>query len=147
MPDFSKLQEQLDQERRKVDVDHFDITIRELVRMSNEGELQRAPEYQRKFRWGAIDELRLIESLFLGLPVPSVFVATNPDGRWELVDGLQRVSTLIHYTTIEEEHLEKIAKIEPLRLDSLEKLSSFNGLTFHDLPTPIQFAFQKDPFE
>lgn len=43
------LQEQLDAQRRLVDVDHFDITVRELVRMATEDEIRRAPVYQRKF--------------------------------------------------------------------------------------------------
>lgn len=96
---FSMQLEQLDSERRKVDVDHFDITIRELVRMAESEELKRAPVYQRKFRWNSTRESQLIESLFLGLPVPSIFVATNSDGTWELVDGLQRVSTLMHFVS------------------------------------------------
>ena len=143
MQDFSRLQEQLDRERRKVDVDHFDVTIRELVRMAVDGELQRAPEYQRKFRWDHSDESKLVESLFLGLPVPSIFVATNTDGTWELVDGLQRISTIIHYTTTDESELKQVEKDAPLQLEGLEKLSSFNNLKFTDLPTPIRLAFQK----
>jgi iron only hydrogenase large subunit-like protein len=54
-----KLQAQLEAQRRTVDVDHFDITTRELVRMVEEKELERAPSYQRKFRWTEEDESRL----------------------------------------------------------------------------------------
>ena len=60
--DMKPMQEQLDKQRRKVDVDQYDFTVRELVRMASEGELQTAPAYQRKFRWSAYDESRLIES-------------------------------------------------------------------------------------
>jgi uncharacterized protein with ParB-like and HNH nuclease domain len=141
--DLAKLQTQLDQERRKVDVDHFDVTVREIIRMAEERELIRAPEYQRKFRWGHDDESKLIESLFLGLPVPSIFVATNTDSTWELVDGLQRVSTLLHYLSSSQEIFKEIGKNSPLRLEKLEKLSEFNGKTFKDLPTTIQLAFYK----
>lgn len=140
---LATLQAQLDQERRKVDVDHFDITVREIIRMAEDKELIRAPEYQRKFRWGADDEAKLVESLFLGLPVPSIFVATNSDGSWELVDGLQRVSTLLHYLSSSDEIFKEIGKDTPLRLEKLEKLTSFNNLTFAELPTPIQLAFYK----
>src|SRR5690348_8186737 len=91
------LQLELDAHRRQVDIENYDLTLGELVRMASEGELIRAPEYQRKFRWTSSDESYLIESLFLGLPVPSVYVASNPDGTWEVVDGLQRISTLIHF--------------------------------------------------
>jgi hypothetical protein len=45
------LRTQLDAERRKVDVDYSDLTIRELHRMLEQVELNAAPAYQRKFRW------------------------------------------------------------------------------------------------
>ncbi len=129
-----QLQAQLDSQRQKVDVDHFDLTVRELMRMAQEGELKRAPVYQRKFRWNETTESRLIESLLLGLPVPSIFVATNRDGSWEVVDGLQRISTLIHFTAAASDLLATISKIEPLRLEGLTDLTSFNGLTLAELP-------------
>jgi uncharacterized protein with ParB-like and HNH nuclease domain len=64
------LREQLDRERRQVDVDHFDLTVGEIVRLSENNELIRAPAYQRKFRWSTEDESLFIESIFLGFPVP-----------------------------------------------------------------------------
>jgi uncharacterized protein with ParB-like and HNH nuclease domain len=90
------MQQQLEEQRRLVDVDNYTITVRELLTMAEKGELHRAPEYQRKFRWDEEAESRLVESLLLGLPVPNLFFATNTDGSWEVVDGLQRLSTLIH---------------------------------------------------
>ena len=136
-----KLQEQLDSQRKKVDVDHFDLTVRELVRMAEQNELHRAPEYQRHFRWDEETESRLIESLFLGLPVPSLFVATNADGTWEVVDGLQRLSTLLHFVSEDEKSLEDVGKDDNLLLQGLEKLPDFNGKTFASLPVPLQLAF------
>jgi hypothetical protein len=140
--DAIAMREQLDSQRRKVDVDHFDVTIREIVRMAESQELIRSPEYQRKFRWSLYDESRLVESLFLGLPIPSIFVATNADGTWELVDGLQRVSTLMHYVG-SKDVLGMINKNSSLRLHELEKLSSFNGFLFEELPKSFQLAFWK----
>lgn len=136
-------EEQLSSQRRKVDSDNFDITVRELVRMVDDGELERAPEYQRQFRWRPIQESKLVESVFLGLPVPTIYVATNSDGTWEIVDGLQRISSLIHFVSNEEKLLETVGKKSPLVLYGLEKLSSFNGFSFKDLPLPIQLAFLK----
>jgi Protein of unknown function DUF262 len=137
------LQKELEEQRKKVDVDHFDVTIRELVRMAAEGELIRAPTYQRKFRWKEETESRLVESLFLGLPVPSLFVATNADGTWEVVDGLQRLSTLLHYVADPVVVLDSIDKKAALKIDGLEKLEHMNGQTFAELPTPLQLAFLK----
>ena len=130
------LQAQLDAQRRKVDVDHFDITVRELIRMAEDSELHRAPAYQRHFRWDEKTESRLIESLFLGLPVPSLFVATNEDATWEVVDGLQRLSTLLHFGSSDQRVLHEIGKQSQLKLSGLEKVPDFNGFTYEDLPTP-----------
>lgn len=137
------LQSELDQQRRQVDVDNYDLTLGEIVRMAEANELIRAPEYQRKFRWSEEDESYLIESLFLGLPVPSIYVASNPDGTWEVVDGLQRLSTLIHFMSINQAALKQLGKDEPLRLAELRKLPSFNHYRYSDLPTPIRLQFGK----
>ena len=137
------LQKQLDDQRRKVDVDNFDVTVRELVRMAAEGELERAPDYQRKFRWSTEDESKLIESLLLGLPVPSLFVATNANGTWEMVDGLQRLSTIIHFIADPKVLLKTIDKQSALQLEGLEKVPLLNGRTYSELPTPIRLAINK----
>jgi hypothetical protein len=138
------IQKELDDQRRKVDVDHYDLTVRELVRMAADGELVRAPAYQRKFRWKEEDESRLIESLFLGLPVPSIFVATNKNGSWELVDGLQRLSTLLHFVAEPITVLADVKKNEPLRLsEELGTLKTFRGKTYANLPMPMRLAFGK----
>lgn len=142
-PKHDQLQKELDRQRRAVDTDRFDITVRELVRMAATDELHRAPEYQRKFRWDEVRESSLIESLFLGLPVPSLYVATNPDGKWEVVDGLQRITTLMHYVADPLDILERIGRDAALVLTGLEKLSSFNGTTFAALPLPLRLQFYK----
>lgn len=143
MGDLRGLQAQLDEQRRKVDVDNLTITVRELLSMAERNELHRAPEYQRKFRWKAEEESRLIESMLLGLPVPNLFFATNPDGTWEVVDGLQRISTLIHFASESKEQLDEIEKERPLRLEGLQKLTELNELRYEDLPTPIKLTFTK----
>jgi hypothetical protein len=143
MVDARNMQKQLDDQRRRVDVDNYTITIRELLGMAEKGELKRAPEYQRKFRWDTEAESRLIESLLLGLPVPNLFFATNEDGTWEVVDGLQRISTLIHFALNNEVQLKEIEKPGPLALSDLRILTDFNGLTFAELPTPLQLGFTK----
>lgn len=134
---------QLEAARKKVDVDNYNIIVREIVSMTERGELHRAPEYQRKFRWNAETESRLVESLLLGLPVPSIFVATNEDGSWEVVDGLQRVSTLLHFTSDRPSVLKELGKEEPLELQGLRTLDEFNGLTFATLPPSVRMNFMK----
>lgn len=71
------------------------MSIGELTNLYRDGELIIRPEFQRLFRWSEVQKSRLIESLLLGIPMPSIFVAQTEDGKWELVDGLQRVSTIL----------------------------------------------------
>ena len=90
------LVDQLDREKRSVSFDAYDITIRQLTDMAANGEIDIAPDYQRHFLWKDARESALIESIFLGIPIPSLFMATNKDGGWEVVDGVQRLRTLLH---------------------------------------------------
>lgn len=143
MADTRAMQAQLEELRRRVDVDNYTITIRELLSMTENRELHRAPTYQRKFRWDEETQSRLIESLLLGLPVPNLFFATNADGTWEIVDGLQRVSTLIHFAPPNDDQLREVSSGGPLTLTGMRMLTHFEGLAYDDLPMPVRLAFTK----
>lgn len=142
---MADLYTQYDKLRRKVDVDNLDVTVRELVRMVNLNEIDRAAEYQRKFRWGEDRESKLVESIILGLPVPTIFVAANKDGTWELVDGLQRVSSLVHFVTEAPfpAGYKAVGKTSALVLKDLEQLTEFNGASYDDVPETIRLQFMK----
>lgn len=143
MTDLSTLTSAVNELRRNVDVQVTNFSVRELVRMVEEGELNASPEYQRLFRWDTQSESRLIESLMLGLPVPSIFVATNDDFTLEVVDGLQRLSTLVHFVAPRAESLASISKSDALVLDELEAIPDLNGLSYADLPKELQLHFSR----
>lgn len=97
---------QLETERRTVGYDAYDIIVRQLIDMVASAEINISPDYQRQFVWKEDRESELIESLLLGIPVPSLFMAVNAaDGKWEVVDGVQRLSTstlrVTHRTSLE----------------------------------------------
>lgn len=137
---------QLDKERRKVDFDTFDFSVKELVSMASDGIINVAPEYQRQFRWPEENQSRFIESVFLGIPVPSLFMAANKDGTWELIDGVQRLSTLIHFIG-NEEQLAKFNFDSRLKLTGLDSLDDFNDCDFGDIPHTIQLKFSLRPLK
>jgi hypothetical protein len=91
------LDERIDRLRSDIRTDKLDITFGELANMYESGELVINPAYQRLFRWKRVQRTRFIESLLLGIPTPAIFVAETQDGVWELVDGLQRVSTVFEF--------------------------------------------------
>lgn len=145
--DLAGLEDQLAIERRKVDVGTVSFSVRELVRMFEEEELSIAPSYQRKYRWSASVASTFIESMFLGLPIPPIFVATNDNFQWEIVDGLQRISTLIMFITDDHDNLRKIGRDNSLRLEGLAKLDQLNGVSYADMPVSIQRYFGRQPLQ
>lgn len=90
-----KLEVQIREARRAIASDGYPMSIGELTSLYREKELRIRPEFQRLFRWTPVQKSRLVESLLLGIPLPSIFVSQVEGGTWELVDGLQRVSTIL----------------------------------------------------
>ncbi|QTF10053.1 DUF262 domain-containing protein [Brenneria izadpanahii] len=73
-----------------------DLSFRELITMYDEDELLK-PELQRNYVWDKVEASRFIDSLLLGLPVPSVFLANTQDGNKLIIDGFQRIMTVYDY--------------------------------------------------
>lgn len=94
---INNLEQQISDERARLSTDRMDISFGELINMYKAGELVIRPEYQRLFRWRGSQKTALIESVLLGIPIPPIFVAEDREGVWELVDGLQRVSTIVSF--------------------------------------------------
>jgi len=92
---MSTLDEQLNDARRNIFTDSYPMSIGELTNVYAEGDLIIRPPFQRLFRWNDDQKSRLVESILIGIPLPSIFVAQDEEGRWELVDGLQRISTIL----------------------------------------------------
>lgn len=90
----SPLEQQLAKARQQITSDGYPMSIGELTNLYRDRELIIRPEFQRFFRWTNIQKSRLVESLLLGIPLPSIFVAQTERGIWEVVDGLQRLSTI-----------------------------------------------------
>lgn len=141
---MATLADQLDLQKRTVSYDMYDMSVRQLVDMAESGVIDIAPDYQRHFVWDDARESELIESVFLGIPVPSIYMATNPDSTWEVVDGVQRLSTLLHFCGNQFAR-EMIGRPNQLEIIGLRKLDSFNGMSFAGLPKTIQLAFTLRP--
>lgn len=94
---MTSLGQEIQTARRKLVRDGLDMSVGELASLYERDELLISPPYQRLFRWEAQQKTRFIESIFLNIPIPSIFVYTRPNGTWELVDGLQRVSTCLQF--------------------------------------------------
>jgi hypothetical protein len=82
---------------KEISTDGYDMSFGELLSLYRETELIINPDFQRLFRWEPWQKTKFIESVLLGIPIPPIFVYQNKDGVWELVDGLQRLSTVFEF--------------------------------------------------
>lgn len=100
-----------------------------------------APDFQRKTGvWNDTRKSRLIESLLLRIPLPSFYVAEDEDESWEVVDGIQRLSTIADFVA---PHL---LGGNPFVLKDLEYLSKFESAKYSALPGELQRRIQETEF-
>jgi hypothetical protein len=91
------LRDEIENAKRTVTTDTVAITVGEISSMYAANELNILPEFQRLFRWSEDRKSNFIESILIGIPVPPAFVYENDNGTWELIDGLQRISTILEF--------------------------------------------------
>jgi hypothetical protein len=70
-----------------------DLSFRELIARYDDNELVK-PELQRHYVWDRVEASRFIDSILLGLPVPSIFLAKTTDEKLLIIDGYQRIMTV-----------------------------------------------------
>lgn len=99
-----KLIDEIKQYSKRVNTTEMRMSIGELINLYKDEEIVINPEFQRLFRWGLDQKTKFIESILIGIPIPSIFVQQNEDGTWEVVDGLQRLSTIFEFVGILKEN-------------------------------------------
>jgi Protein of unknown function DUF262 len=114
------LQDEIDAARADIRTDDYSMSIGEWLNLYNDGELDIHPEFQRFYRWDPAQKSRFIESLLLGIPIPPIFVAQRPDGVWDVVDGLQRLSTIFELVGVLKNEENKV--VPALRLEGTKYL-------------------------
>lgn len=119
------LAQEIAERRQAINTDAYSMSIGELTNLYRDDELDIHPEFQRFFRWSPEQKSKFIESLLLGIPIPSMFVQQRQDGVWDVIDGLQRLSTIFELQGLLRD--EKEQTIEPLVLRGTKYLPSLEG--------------------
>lgn len=136
---------EIDENLKNVHTQSLDISFNELLDMVTSSELDISPDYQRIFRWSAGAQSRFIESLLLEMPVPPIYVVEIEDNKKLLIDGLQRLSSYLHFRgelNAPEEPV-CINKGEKLILTDCDIIESLNGKTYDDLGTALQIKLKR----
>ena len=128
--DYMGLDQEIKKRRAEVRSDGYPMSIGELINLYRDGELDIHPEFQRFYRWSNEQKSRLVESILLGIPIPSIFVSQREDGVWDVIDGLQRLSTVFELAGELRDSYGR--KIPPLTLTSTKYLPSLHGKRWTD---------------
>ncbi len=113
---------------KKIRITTKTFTLREVVDQINDGDIDLAPDFQREYVWKDLQKTRLIESLLLGIPLPAFYFNQEADGSYQVVDGVQRLTTIRQF--MNDQHA--------LGKDDLEYLKSFADQRYEQLDGPTQ---------
>ncbi|MEU5524195.1 DUF262 domain-containing protein [Streptomyces sp. NPDC047860] len=116
-----------------IDVAPRNPTIDLVLQRLKRGLIDLQPDFQhRSGIWNDTAQSRLIESLLLRIALPTLYVAEEADESWSVVDGVQRLTSIVRFVKPE------AAGLKPLRLENLEYLTRYDGARFDDLPGRMQ---------
>lgn len=125
------------------DPDRIDVTTRNptidlVLSRAKSGAIDLEPDFQRKAGiWDNRRRSRLIESILLRIPLPTLYAAEDKDENWIIVDGIQRLTSIIHFCD------SQLISKSPLALEGLEYLHDYEGLTFEDLPSKLKLRIRE----
>lgn len=114
----------------KIRVSTKPFSLRQITDMIKDGDLDLAPDFQRMFVWKSLQSSRLIESVLLGIPLPAFYFNQDPEGAMQVVDGLQRLTTINNF-------------VLGNPLSGLEYLKQWDDKCFADLDAASRRRFQQ----
>ena len=119
-----------------VDITYDNLSMSNLVDRFKYDEIELQPDYQRKGGlWSEAQKSRLIESILISIPLPFFYFDVRNDEKWEVVDGLQRLTSLREFIYDKK-----------LVLSELEYLTELNGKKFDELPRTYQRKLNESNF-
>lgn len=111
----------------KIRISTKNFSLRDVVDQINDGELFLAPDFQRDYVWKQRQRTRLVESILLGIPLPAFYFNQDSDGRYQVVDGVQRLSTISLFMrgghVLDEVDLEYLKQLHGLAYSQLDPAS------------------------
>jgi hypothetical protein len=98
----------------------------ELPGILDSGRYRVQPDYQRRRRWSAVKQSRLVESFLMNVPIPPIFLYEFEYARYEVMDGQQRLGALQAFYKDE------------LVLTGMEYWRELEGMTYSTLPAALR---------
>lgn len=143
MSDIELLKNQIEEQRNLLNTDRLDLSFGEIISMYERKELIIKPAFQRYFRWDEEQRTRFVESLLLGIPIPPIFVAEDKIGVWELVDGLQRVSTVLSFFGVLRSEDEGIRSKNNWLMTAGDRVDRLEGFSYETIPHQFRLNIKR----
>jgi len=105
--------------------------LNSIPQLLGSGDYLLRPDYQRRRRWSSEKKSRLIESLVMNVPVPPIFLYEYDYSKYEVMDGLQRLSTIREFYS------------DGFRLQGLVEWAELNHRTYSTLPSSIRAGIDR----
>jgi len=110
------------------------VALDTVLRRIKQNRIRLAPAFQRNSVWDDTRKSRLIESMMLKIPLPMFYVSSDKDNNWDVVDGLQRITTIKEFILGEYDLKQEKYDEKGFKLKKLEFWEKLNGETYKDLP-------------
>ena len=113
-------------EDKQVFTEKKDFPLSTLREMVDDGDIIPNPEYQRDYVYNDKQASKLVESILMGIPIPTIYLCVEEDNTYSVIDGQQRITSLVRYLKNE------------FALIALQELNDLNGKCYKDLSKDIQ---------
>ena len=113
-------------EDKQVFTEKKDFPLSTLKEMVDDGDIIPNPEYQRDYVYTDKQASKLVESVLMGIPIPTIYLCVEEDNTYSVIDGQQRITSLVRYLK------------NDFALNGLQELNELNGKCYKDLSKDIQ---------
>ena len=113
-------------EDKQVFTEKKDFPLSTLKEMVDDGDIIPNPEYQRDYVYTDKQASKLVESVLMGIPIPTIYLCVEEDNTYSVTDGQQRITSLVRYLK------------NDFALNGLQELNELNGKCYKDLSKDIQ---------
>ena len=138
---MKSLADKITEARKRFATCTVSYSLGEVVNLYRAREIILRPSFQRHFVWDLPRKTAFVESILIGMPIPPFFVALNDDRIMEVVDGQQRLSTVLEFMELLRDENDNI--LPPLVLGRGARHVNLRGLTWKGLDKPNQIDFKR----
>lgn len=128
---FEEISKKYRQGQVRIVTEQARYPLNTIVGMINEGNYKLNPAFQRRHRWGDERKSKLIESFIINVPIPPVFLYETSYSKYEVMDGLQRITAIYEFYN------------DKFRLTGLQQWPELNGYRYSELPEVIRLGIDR----